>query len=84
MPEDTITLNVISSITQIISSILKRCTLPAREKTKLLFHMKCINSHTHVITTLLLRSGIPTPFTQIYYIRDILYLSVKLNCFPTV
>lgn len=64
MSEDTIILNVICSITQIISSILKHCTLPVGEKIKLLFHMKCMKSHTHVTTTLLLPSRIPTPFTQ--------------------
>lgn len=72
--EDTITLNVISSITQIISSILKRCTLPVGEKIKLLFHMKCIKLNIRVITTLLLRSRIPTPFTQMCYLRSISYL----------
>lgn len=53
MSEDTITLNVISSFTQIISSILKRCTPPVEEKIKLLFHMKCIKLHSNVKTTLL-------------------------------
>lgn len=74
MSEDTITLNVISSITQIISSILKRCALPAREKIKLLFHMKYIKLHTHVITTPLSGSRTPAPFTQMCYIRSILNL----------
>lgn len=72
--EDTITLNVISSITQIISSILKRCTLPVEEKIKLLFHIKCIKLNIRDITTLLLRSRIPTPFTQMCYLRSISYL----------
>lgn len=71
MSEDTITLNVISSITQIISSILKRCTVPAGDKIKLLFHMKCIKSHTHVITTLFLRSRTPPPFAQMCNIKSI-------------
>lgn len=84
MSEDTIILNVISSITQIISSVLKHCTLPVGEKIKFLFHMKGMKSHTHVTTTLLLCSRIPVPFTQMCYIRSILYLLIRLNCFPTV
>jgi len=58
MSEDTTTLNVISSFTQIISSILKRCTLPVGEKIKLSFHIKCIKLHSNVITTLLRSSRI--------------------------
>lgn len=64
MSEDTITFNVISSFTQIISSILKRCNLPVGEKMKLLFHMKCIKLYSNVIATLLWVSGITNSLYQ--------------------
>lgn len=47
MSEETSTLNAISVFTQIISSILKRCTLPAEEKMKLLFDMKLHSNATN-------------------------------------